>query len=148
VPGSFTGAPLLSDVGNLRIGESVFDDFGQVTLRAILRDPGDPGAPTMPSPLNDVTVRRYRVRYRGVPGETVPQGFDGAVTVTVPVGGTAVGVFELVRHVAKMERPLVALAADATVLTIIADVTFFGHDQAGNALSVTGSVQINFGNFP
>jgi hypothetical protein len=83
-----------------------------------------------------------------VAGETVPRGFDGALTLTVPVGGTAAGVFELVRHVAKMEPPLAALAADSTVLAVLADVTFFGRDQAGNALSVTGTVQINFANFP
>lgn len=147
VPSSFSSGPLLSDVPNVRAGEAVFDDFGQVTLGAILRDPGGEGLPTTPSPLNDVTVTQYRVRYRGIPGETVPRGFDGALTLTVPVGGTATAVFELVRHVAKMEQPLAALAADTAVVSVIADVTFFGHDQAGNALSVTGSVQINFANF-
>ena len=30
---------------------------------------------------------------------------------------------------------------------MIAEVTFHGRDQAGNGLSVTGSVQINFANF-
>jgi hypothetical protein len=26
-------------------------------------------------------------------------------------------------------------------------VTFYGHDQAGNEVSATGSIQVDFGNF-
>ena len=55
--------------------------------------------------------------------------------------------FEIVRHVAKLEPPLVQLRQNSTVISTIADVTFFGADQVGNEVSVTGSVLINFGNF-
>jgi hypothetical protein len=150
VPSSFpqSAGPLLSDVIT---NGSVFNDFGEVTMRLVLRDPGIPGAPSAPSDLNLITVTRYRVVYRrsnteSRPGIDVPQGFDGAMTVTV--GETAVaGVFELVRHIAKIEPPLANLAADRAVITTIADITFYGRDQAGNDVSVTGSIQVNFANF-
>ena len=51
------------------------------------------------------------------------------------------------RQAAKLEQPLVQLRQNSTVISAIADVTFFGADQVGNELSVTGSVLINFGNF-
>lgn len=149
VPTTFAVRPLLSDV---LTGLAVFDDFGQVTLRVILRDPGGPGSPTAPSTLNDVTITRYTVTYRrsdgrNTPGVDVPRPIDGAVTFTVRVDQTGVGVIELVRHVAKLEAPLAALSSSAVVLTTIADVTFYGRDQAGNEVSATGNVQINFANF-
>ena len=149
VPTTFGNGPLLSDV---LTGSTVFDDFGQVTLRVILKDPGAPGTPTAPSVLNDVTITRYRVTYsrsdgRNTPGADVPYPIEGAVTFTVRVDQTAAGVIELVRHVAKVEAPLAGLSNSLVVLTTIADVTLYGRDQAGNELSATGKVQINFANF-
>jgi hypothetical protein len=150
VPTLFVSGPLVSDV--ISGTGTIFNDYGQVTLRAILRDQGTPGVAPTPTDVNDVTITRYRVVYRrsdghNVPGVDVPQSFDGAFTVTVPAADTATGVFELVRHVAKSEAPLVVLRTNPVVITMIADVTFFGRDQAGNEVSVTGSVQINFADF-
>lgn len=155
VPTTFESGPLLSDVPDFNLGQTVFDDFGQVTLRVILRDPGPSGSPTAPSSLNDVTITRYTVTYKrfggpdgqNTPGVDVPRPIDGAVTFTIRVDQTAVGVIELVRHVAKLEAPLAVLGSSPQVLTMIAEVTFYGHDQAGNELSAIGSVQINFANF-
>ena len=153
VPTTFESGPLLSDVP--AAGETVFDDFGQATLRAILRDPGPSGSPTAPSSLNDVTITRYTVTYtraggpngQNTPGIDVPRPIDGAVTFTIRVGQSGVGVIELVRHVAKLEAPLFVLGSSPEVLTMIAEVTFYGTDQAGNGVSATGNVQINFANF-
>jgi len=153
VPTTFQSGPLLSAVP--ATGQASFNDFGQATLGVILKDPGASGSPTSPSSLNDVTVTRYAVAYKrfggpdgqNTPGVDVPRPIDGAVTFTVPVGQTAVGVIELVRQVAKLEAPLAALGSSPVVLTMIADVTFYGRDQAGNDLSATGNVQVDFGNF-
>jgi hypothetical protein len=147
---TFVNGPLLSDVP--APGETTFNDFGQATLRVILRDPGTAAIPTAASDINDVTITGYRVVYRrsdgrNTPGVDVPRAFDGAVTFTVRPGATGVGVIELVRHVAKLEAPLAILGTSTVVLTIVADVTFFGRDQAGNELSATGNVQVNFANF-
>lgn len=153
VPTSFTSGPLLSDVPDTTAGETVFDDFGQVVLRLVMRDPGNGATPVTPTALNEVTITSYRVEYRrtdgrNTPGVDVPFPFTGALTLTVPATTTSAGgVFELVRHVAKLEAPLAPLGRSVVVLTAIADVTFFGRDQAGNAVSATGSIQVNFANF-
>jgi hypothetical protein len=129
-----------------------FNDPGRVEMRLQLRDIGNPANPSAPSGLNAVTVNRYRVVYRrsdgrNTPGVDVPYGFDGAVSMTVPSDGTATFGFQLVRNAAKFEAPLAPLVNDFTLITTIAEVTFWGFDQAGNEVSVTGSIEVTFGNF-
>jgi hypothetical protein len=152
----FTSGPLLSDVPNVVNNETVFDDFGLVTLSAILKDLGAAGAPSAPTGINRLTITSYRVEYRrsdgrNTPGVDVPLAFTSALTMSVITTAdgfaTSQGVFELVRHDAKLEPPLAALGGGDRVISMVADVTFFGHDQAGNNVSATGSVQINFANF-
>ena len=131
---------------------TVFADNGQVVMSLILRDPGQPGLAAAPSAINQVTISRYRVTYRrsdnrNTAGVDVPYPFDGAVTFTVPSDGAVTASFELVRHIAKDEAPLRALAANGDIISTIAEITFYGRDQAGNDVSVTGSMLIDFGNF-
>jgi hypothetical protein len=130
---------------------TVFADPGEVKLRIIPKDIGTATAPTTPSTNNDVTITRVHVAYRrtdgrNVPGVDVPFAFDGATTGTVSTTQTTLG-FLLVRNNAKVESPLVQLKTNGIILTTIADVTFYGRDQVGNDISVTGSIQIDFGNF-
>ena len=82
-------------------------------------------------------------------GEYAAVGTVASVTdvVRLPGGGKAEMGFEWVRHAAKEESPLVQLQSSPTIITTIADVTFWGTDQVGNDISVTGSMQIDFGNF-
>jgi len=99
-----------------------------------------------------VTINRYRVTFRrsdgrNTPGVDVPFPFDSAVTFTIAPGSSVTQPFELVRHVAKKEAPLGALAFSPVIISTVADITFFGRDQAGNELSVTGSIGVQFGNF-
>jgi hypothetical protein len=108
----------------------------------------DPDAPT--SPTQAITIDRYRVTFiradgRNTPGVDVPYGFDSAFTLTV--SGTASGAFTLVRHTAKQEAPLQALGTSPVVISTIAEITFFGRDQAGREVSVTGRMGVEFGNF-
>ena len=131
---------------------TIFNDVGQVTMTMILKDPGLPGAPTAPSAINQVTINRYRVVYRrtdgrNAPGLDVPFPFDSAVTFTVPQDGTVTAGFQIVRHTAKQEAPLSSLAFNPDVISTIAEVTFFGSDQAGNDISASGAIGIDFGNF-
>jgi hypothetical protein len=151
-PTTFSSGPLNSDVPDVSAGQTVFNDYGQVTMRLVMRDPGQGATAVVPTPINEVTLTSYRVEYRrtdgrNTPGVDVPYPFSGALTLTVPATSTAAGAFELVRHIAKVEPPLAVLGRNLVVLTVIADVTFFGRDQAGNAVSASGSVQINFANF-
>ena len=156
------GNPLLSDVETLVTEpapcttdnpcRTFFNDLGTVTMSLVLKDQGQAGAPSTPSPINQVTFTRYRVAYRrsdgrNTPGVDVPQPIDSAVTFTVPTDGSVTASFELVKNIAKREAPLVALIANGNIISAIADVTFFGRDQAGNDVSATGSIGVNFGNF-
>jgi len=130
---------------------SITNNPGQVTLSLSQKDVVQ--ANTIgPSSNNSVTITRYHVRYRradgrNVQGVDVPYAFDGAATGTVPIGKTLVLGFELVRHVAKAESPLVQLANALPVITTIADVTFYGQDLVGNEIQATGSIQVDFGDF-
>ncbi len=142
---------LLSDV--VTNGGTV-NDSGRATFHLVMKNPGTDAAPLSPTSLNSVTLNRYRVRFiradgRNTPGVDVPWGFDGGVTVTVPAGGTAQAVFDLVRLVNKLEPPLSNLAriGAGRFINAIAQVTFWGHDQAGNEVEATGTVNVNFADF-
>ena len=141
------GNHLLSDVITIIDGNpSIFNDVVSATLRLGMKDPGI----TSPSQANWITVDRYRVTFtrtdgRNTPGVDVPYGFDGALTATVSTNATVS--FELVRHTAKEEAPLRALAFNGSIIHTIADITFYGHDQTGREASVTGKMLVDFGNF-
>jgi hypothetical protein len=129
---------------------TTFADIGEVTMELVLKNPG--GAGTEPSNLNAVTINRYRIEYQRTDGRNrqgvdVPYGFDSAITFTVPSEGLVSHSFEVVRHVAKDEAPLRALVSNGEIISGIAVVTFYGRDQAGNEVTVSGNVGVNFGNF-
>jgi hypothetical protein len=127
---------------------SIIEDNGRVTLNLALKDVTNPTGPTS---NNLITLNRYRVEYRrtdgrNTPGEDVPYAFEGAIGMTVNEQPTS-AVFTLVRAQAKLEKPLVTLVGSnggALVISTIADVTFFGRDQTGRDVTVTGSMSINF----
>jgi hypothetical protein len=133
----------------------VFEDVGVVTLRLALKDIGQPGSGVGPSANNVITVTRHRVNFRrtdgrNTPGVDVPWPFEGAGTVSVSTDETEMS-FVIVRAQAKLESPLRQLAnasfgglGGAGLISTIADVTFYGHDQVGNEVTVTGSISVNF----
>lgn len=130
--------------------ESAYSDGGVVTFRLGLKDAGSASSPTSPTTNNFITVNRYRVTYvrtdgRNTPGVDVPHPFEGAITVTVGAETVETG-FMLVRLQAKSEAPLLALrgGGGAYAISTIAEVTFYGHDQTGHAVSATGSISIEF----
>ncbi len=131
---------------------AVLNDMAVVNMSLVLRDPGNPASPSSPSDLNQVTINRYRVQYRrsdghNVPGVDVPYDFDSAFTMTVPASGTGEAAFQIVRHSAKEEAPLRALRFTGDLISTIAEITFYGRDQAGNEISATSFMGIDFGDF-
>ena len=123
------------------------NDVGSATLAVVMKD-----YTLAPSANNSVTVTRYHVEYRradghNTPGVDVPYSFDGAATVTITAGSTSTVGFELVRHTAKEESPLIQLRTNPNIIYTITDVTFFGTDRVGNDVSATGSISIDFANF-
>ena len=128
----------------------VFEDIARVTTRLAFKDPGTAETPTSPTTANWITVTRYRVVYvradgRNTPGVDVPYPFDGGVTFTT-LSGIQSAEFTLVRGQAKLESPLIELTGlgGQIVISTIAEITFFGQDQAGTAVSATGTIGINF----
>ena len=86
-------------------------------------------------------------KHKNTQGVDVPYAFDGGVTFTVANAQTpSVATFSIVRAQAKLESPLLNLAGQggALLISAIAEVTFFGRDQTGNDVSVTGTISINF----
>lgn len=149
-PGSF-GATVASDVLTVKDNAATFfSDPGRVVFGLGLKDPGPSNSPSSPTQNNFITVNRYRVSYirtdgRNTEGVDVPYAFDGAFTVTVS-GETSAG-FTLVRNQAKQEAPLAALAINPIVISAIAQVTFYGHDQTGREVSAVGNIGVSFANF-
>ena len=154
-PGEFA-SPLFSDVqtlvdnGTAVRSAVVYNDLGQVRMRAQLKNP----SPTGPSSLNAITVNRYHVEYRrsdgrNSPGVDVPYGFDGAATFTVQGDSPATFAFDVVRNQAKLEPPLRTMvgAGGSIFVSTIAEITFYGRDQTGREVSVNGQMLVSFGNF-
>ncbi len=149
-PGS-AGSTVASDVVTVVNGSpTIFSDPGTASFQLALKDPGSSTSPNAPTPNNFITITRYHVQYirsdgRNVEGVDVPFAFDGGVTTTV--SDTASVGFVLVRNQAKSEAPLKALAVNGLVISTIARVTFYGHDQTGREVSVTGNIDVSFANF-
>jgi hypothetical protein len=132
---------------------AVYEDLGKVSMSLQLKDIGPAASPTAPTSNNFITYTRYHVQYRrsdgrNTQGVDVPYAFDGAATATVNDSPTTF-TFVLVRLQAKLEQPLVTLVGHggAEIISTIADVTFYGTDQAGNAVQTTGSISVNFADF-
>ena len=156
------GGFLLSDVqtmvqqtvngANVQV-PTIFNDLGEATMRIIPKDLGTGSLTVTPSPLNAVTMNRYRIVYlrtdgRNTPGVDVPYPVDGAVTATISATPTVVP-FEIVRHQQKLEQPLRSLASFGGRLFIstIAEITFYGVDQAGNDVQAKATISVSFGDY-
>jgi hypothetical protein len=158
-PGTFA-VPLFSDVQTLVEQQVngqpvrvpvVYNDLGQVRMHAQLKNPT---TPTGPSSLNSITITRYHVEYRrsdgrNAPGVDVPYGFDGAATFTVATDSPATFAFDVVRLQAKLEPPLRSMIGQggSIYVSTIAEITFYGRDQAGNEVEASGTLAVNFGDF-
>jgi hypothetical protein len=153
---------LLSDVQTLidqQVGgqtvqvPTIFNDIGQATMRIIPKDAGNGSVSLSPSPWNSVTINRYRINYiradgRNTPGVDVPYPVDGGVTATLTSTPTIVP-FEMVRHQQKLEQPLRALAnfGGRLFISTIAEITFFGADQVGNAVQAKATINVSFSDY-
>ena len=143
------GNTLFSDVITTKDGQTgVFADIGKVSFSLAMKDAGSATAPTT---ANFITVDRYHVQFirsdgRNKPGIDVPYPFDGAFTTTVG-GDGANGAFTIVRHTSKLEAPLLALGSNGVIISTLAEVTFYGHDQTGREASASARMSVDFGNF-
>ncbi len=140
---------LQSDV--LLNNNTVTADTAAATLSAATLDP-DPLLGT--SQYSDILVTRYMVSYsrtdgKNVPGVDVPYPFEGSLSVLVKSGSSATFSLVVVREVAKLEPPLVALAdlRAEGVLQVTARIDFYGQDLASRTVTTTGHLAIFFANY-
>ena len=134
---------------------TVIADVGRVDLRLAMKDPGSATSPAVPTSANWITVTRYHVKFvrsdgRNTQGVDVPYEFDGAASATVRETTTVTNLFfTLVRVQAKIEAPLMALRQQGgqVVVSTIAEVTFYGFDQAGREVSVMSKIGVNFADY-
>lgn len=138
------------DAGDAGRVPTIFEDPGRAQFRVVMKDIGIPSSPTTPTTNNWITITRWHVTYtradgRNTQGVDVPWAFDGTGTQIVTAVSTQM-IFTLVRASAKGEAPLQALigAGGADYIATLAEVTFYGHDNAGNAVSATGRISVNF----
>jgi hypothetical protein len=124
----------------------------EASIRIVNKDQGPNG--TTPSTLNSVRLSRYRIVYkradgRNTPGVDVPWAVDGGVSATIAPESLVTVPFEMVRHQAKEEQPLVSLIGNGgrRVISTIAEVTFYGTDLAGNDIQTTGAISVSFGDY-
>jgi hypothetical protein len=129
---------------------TTFDDSGVANIRVEKKNEALEGT----SAINSVTITRYRVSYRradgrSTPGVDVPYPFDGGTAVTIQAESSAPVSFQAVRQQAKLEPPLRNMVGGGglAILSTIADVTFYGRDQNGNEVVVTGSFDVQFADF-
>jgi hypothetical protein len=126
---------------------SIVQDGGTASIQAALKDP----AGSAPTDVNSITLTQYHVEYtrtdgHNVQGVDVPYAFDEGLTATIPAGGTTGVAFTLVRIQAKLEAPLLALSGHRgqQAISTIAKITFYGHDQNGRDVSVSGNIEVDF----
>lgn len=126
---------------------SILQDNGQATIQVAMKDP----QADTPTAVDSITITQYHVQYtrsdgHNIQGVDVPFAFDSGVTQTIAAGSTGTVPFTLVRIQAKLEAPLLALQGHRgqEVISTIAQVTFYGHDQNGRDVSVTGNIEVDF----
>ena len=156
--GGEKSAFLLSDVQTLvdqTVGgvatkvPTIFNDSATATIRSVGKNPD-----ATTTSINGITLTRYRVSFRrtdgrATPGVDVPYSFDGGLGISIAPDSSAAVAFEIVRHQAKLEPPLKNLVGMGGLgfISTIAEVTFYGHDQNGNEVTVTGRMDVQFGDF-
>ena len=126
---------------------TVFQDNGTATIQVAMKDPQGPG----PTEVNAITITQYHVQFvrsdgHNVQGVDVPYAFDSGTTATIAAGSNGTVAFTLVPIQAKLQAPLQALAkgGGSVVISTTAQVTFYGQDQSGRAVSVTGNIEVDF----
>ena len=147
------GATVTSDVSNPN------PDNAQVSLAVRAKNPKGPVSATIPMhvALDQYSVRYFRTDGRDVEGQDVPYAFSSAMAgeIDLLTSGASTFAIPIVRAQAKQEPPLRNLRAatgtnplpSATltpVVTMIVEITIFGHTFANEKVSATGRASVDF----
>ncbi len=147
------GTTVTSDVSNPA------PDNAQVSLAVRAKNPKGPVSAVIPMhvALDQYSVRFFRTDGRDVEGQDVPYAFSSAMAgeIDVLTSGASTFPIPIVRAQAKQEPPLRNLrAATGTnplpgatltpVVTMIVEITVFGHTFANEKVSATGRASVDF----
>jgi hypothetical protein len=158
---SLTGKDLEGNVGSTTVfsdvitNGSIINDNGIALVQAAPLNPlitGNEITAYMDVMVDQIDVEFRRTDGRNVEGVDVPYHFTQPVSMLVSLSEAAVEIpFVLIRHVAKLEAPLIALRdvpSREFVLELVAVVTIHGKDLGGHRVTpVTGYVTVWCGNF-
>lgn len=158
---SLTGNDLEGKAGSTTVfsdvssAGSIVNDNGVAAINAIPINPYLPAnelTPYMDVLVDQIDVEFKRADGRNVEGVDVPYRFTQPMSMLATIGGPTVEIpFVLIRHVAKMEAPLIALRdipSREVVLQLIAVVTIYGKDLGGHRVApVTGYISVWCANF-
>ncbi len=126
-------------------------DIISATLEAKLKSPED--IPPGPSYLNRINIHSYDVSYTfvdtnivPVPSPNAPASFTGRLSEQIDIDGSLDVDFIVVRELAKTAAPLATIGGTQT-LQVVARITFYGEDIAGNHVEATGYITIYFAQY-
>jgi hypothetical protein len=131
---------------------TIVADIVSATLEAKLKPPESMGPG--PTYQNRIFIHTYEVRYTYVdslnmPTTSVPATFQGRLSVGIDIDSSASIEFVIVREQAKAAPPLSDIigAIPARLLQVVAQITFYGEDIAGNPVQATGYLTIYFAEY-
>lgn len=157
---SLTGNDLQGAAGSTTVfsdvitNGSIMNDNGVAAIMALPLDPmlgtGDI-TPYMDVLIDQIDVEFRRTDGRNVEGVDVPYRFTQPMSMLVPINSEMEIPFVLIRHVAKLEAPLLALREtqnQGKVLQLVAVITIHGKDQGGHRVAPkTGYINVWCSNF-
>jgi len=131
---------------------TIVADIVSATLEAKLKAPESMGPG--PTYQNRIFIHTYRVSYTYVDSlnmatTSVPSTFEGRLSVGIDIDSSASIEFVIVREQAKAALPLsdIITAVPASLLQVVAQITFYGEDIAGNPVQATGYLTIYFAEY-
>jgi hypothetical protein len=146
-----TPNPMSSEV--LNAGGTICPDFATASVANRAKNPNV----AVPQVAQAIIVNRYEVSYyrsdgRAQQGVDVPYSISGVLATSVDAAsnGTTGITIEVVRRQAKLEPPLIQLentGGQALIVTMFAKVTLYGQTIAGENVTASGSMQIDFADF-
>lgn len=128
---------------------TVVSDIITATLEARLKAPETVGPG--PSYQNRIVLHSYDVTYRyidstaGVSG--TPAGFSGELSVALDIDSIVDVSFVIVRNQAKNAIPLSDIQITDELLQVVATITFYGDDIAGNPVQAIANLTIFFADY-
>jgi len=128
---------------------TVVSDIITATLEARLKAPETIGLG--PSYQNRIVLHSYDVRYTYVDSTAAisgtPADFSGSLSVALDIDSTVDVSFVIVRDQAKNAPPLFDIQITNELLQVVATITFYGDDIAGNPVQATANLTIYFADY-